>query len=439
MSWTWLKHYLPRSLYARAALILILPVITLQLVVSVTFIRRDLEDVTTQMTMTIVRELQLIADQTGSTTDTEALNTRMAPFLDTLRLKMRFVNPGEVPQRDLIRWYDYSARIVRDTLRTAIPETLAVGFPDNRDVLLYLQTALGPAEVVIGRRRVTAAAPHQLIASTLGFGLLMTTIAFLYLRNQLRPITRLANAAQAFGRGRTLPYWPSGATEVRAAGSAFLDMRGRIERHIEQRTLMLSGVSHDLRTPLTRLRLGLSMLDEDDAAPLLRDVDEMQRLVDTFLDFARGASEGDPEPVDPQALVAAIVADAQRAGRAVELVETEGAGEMMLRPLAIRRAIENLLENAVRYGNRAEVSVTLTDRALRIRIEDDGPGIAPDMRGEAVKPFTRLDPSRNQNRGGGVGLGLAIAMDITRAHGGTLRLGESDRLGGLLADIVIGR
>lgn len=111
----------------------------------------------------------------------------------------------------------------------------------------------------------------------------------------------------------------------------------------------------------------------------------------------------------------------------------------MLRPLAIRRAIENLLENAVRYGERAEISVTLTDRALRIRIEDDGPGIPPDMRGEAIKPFTRLDPSRNQNRGGGVGLGLAIAMDITRAHGGTLRLGRSDRLGGLRADIVIGR
>ena len=439
MSWAWLKHYLPRSLYARAALILVLPVVTLQLVVSVTFIRRDLEDVTTQMTMTIVRELQLIADQTGSAADTEALQRQMAPFLDTLRLRIRFVDPAEVPKNDQIRWYDFSARIVRDTLRAAIPETLAVGFPDNREVLLYFQSALGPAEVVIGRRRVTAAAPHQLIAITLGFGLLMTTIAFLYLRNQLRPITRLADAAQAFGRGRTVPYWPSGATEVRAAGSAFLDMRARIERHIEQRTLMLSGVSHDLRTPLTRLRLGLSMLDEDEAAPLLRDVDEMQRLVDTFLDFARGATEGDPEPVDPQALVAQIVADAQRAGRAVELVKTEGAGEMMLRPLAIRRAIENLLENAVRYGERAEISVTLTDRALRIRIEDDGPGIAPELRAEAVKPFARLDPARNQNKGGGVGLGLAIVSDVARAHGGVLRLGESERLGGLRADIVIGR
>lgn len=439
MSFRWLKHYVPRSLYARAALILVLPVIALQLVVSVTFIRQDLEDVTTQMTLTIVRELQLIADQAESAPDPETAQAQMAPFLDRLQMRLRFVPPQDVPTADRIRWFDYSARIVRDTLYREIPETLAISFPDNREVLLYFRSALGPAEVSIGRRRVTAAAPHQLIAITVFFGLLLSAIAFLYLRNQLRPIKRLADAAQAFGRGRTVPYSPSGAIEVRAAGHAFLDMRARIERHIEQRTLMLSGVSHDLRTPLTRLKLGLSMLDENDAEPLLQDVTEMERLVDSFLEFSRGAAEGEPEPVDPMDLVARIVEDARRAGKPATLTETNGGGTLPLRPIAIRRAVENLISNAVRYGSRAEVSVVLTDRSLRIRVEDDGPGIPADQRAEAVKPFARLDPARNQNKGSGVGLGLAIVMDTARAHGGALRLGKSARLGGLQADIVIAR
>jgi two-component system osmolarity sensor histidine kinase EnvZ len=270
-------------------------------------------------------------------------------------------------------------------------------------------------------------------------GGLMTLVSFLYLRAQLRPITRLATAAEAFGRGRHVPFRPGGATEVRAAGRAFVEMRARIERQIEQRTLMLSGVSHDMRTPLTRLRLGLAMIDETEAAPMLRDVDDMQRLLDGFLDFARGTQEGAPEPVDPVALVRQVVADMQRAAVDVVLHQAEGAGEVDLRPHALRRAVENLIANAVRYGTRAEVSVWLGPRALRIRVEDDGPGIAPERREEALRPFTRLEPARNQNRGTGVGLGLSIVADVARAHGGTLRLGESARLGGLCAEIVIAR
>jgi len=271
------------------------------------------------------------------------------------------------------------------------------------------------------------------------FAVLMTSISFLYMRNQLRPITRLAEAAQAVGRGRVVPYSPSGAIEVRAAGSAFVDMRTRIERQMEQRTLMLSGVSHDLRTPLTRMKLGLSLLPEDEAAPLLKDVDEMQSLLDAFLEFSRGAAEGAPEDVDPSVWLREITDDALRAGHNVELTETEGQGTASLRPTAMRRAVENLIGNAVRYGSRAQVSLKLTPKSLRIRVEDDGPGIPADQRTEAVKPFARLDPARNQNRGSGVGLGLAIVADIARAHGGALRLGQSEALGGLCADIVIGR
>ena len=203
--------------------------------------------------------------------------------------------------------------------------------------------------------------------------------------------------------------------------------------------MMLSGVSHDLRTPLTRMRLELSMLDEAETEGLKRDVDEMERLLEEFLSFAKGASEGETELVDPQELVRDLVADMVRSGADVTLLPPQGTGALRLRPMAIRRAVGNLLTNAVRYGERAEVSVRITEKSLRIRVDDDGPGIPEARRDEAKKPFARLDPARNQDRGGGVGLGLAIATDIARSHGGVLRLGQSETLGGLRAEIVIGR
>ena len=198
------------------------------------------------------------------------------------------------------------------------------------------------------RRRVSPATPHQLLVNMVFFSVLVTIIAFIYMRNQLRPIKRLARAAEAFGRGRIDPYTPAGAAEVRAAGTAFVDMRNRIERQIETRTLMLSGVSHDLRTPLTRMRLALSMLDDEDRVPLQRDVDDMQEMIDAFLSFAKGDAEGEPEIVDPIALARDIVAGAQRGGQPVTLVEAEGTGTVTLRAAAMRRALNNLIGNAVR-------------------------------------------------------------------------------------------
>ena len=427
MFFQWLKRYMPRGIYARAALILILPVFTIQLVVSVVFVQRHFEGVSQQMTRGVARDVRY------------ALHAPAAAA--PLGLKMREVGEAALPPADQRRWFDFSGIVVTQTLRGFVPGVLRVMLPNDNDVELYLRGSRGALyKVEFSRQRASASNPHQLLVNMMVFGILMTLIAFFYLRNQLRPITRLAEAAEAFGRGRHVPYQPGGAVEVRAAGNAFLDMRNRIERQIEQRTMMLSGVSHDLRTPITRLRLGLSMLDDADREPLERDVDDMQRLIDAFLDFARGNSQdGVAEPVDPVALAASVVADAQRSGKAVSLGQIEGAGEVSVRPVALRRALENLVGNAVRYGTRCEVSVTLTDKSLRIRVEDDGPGIAPERREEAMKPFTRLDPARNQDRGTGVGLGLAIAADVARAHGGVLRLGESDTLGGLRADIVIAR
>ena len=426
MSFAWLKRYMPRGLYGRAALILVLPVVTLQLVISVVFIQRHFEDVSVQMSREVARALRVALDGPPGLDDDLGFAITAAT--------------GAVPPHDTRQWYDLAGIVVSRELRAALPEIERVHLPDDRSVVLFLRRDGRLLKVDFDRRRASASNPHQLLVHMVVFGALMTVIAYIYLRNQLRPITRLARVAEAFGRGRSLPYHPSGAVEVRAAGHAFLDMRSRIERQIEQRTLMLSGVSHDLRTPMTRLRLGLSMLDDPDREPLERDLDDMQMMVDAFLEFARGeAGAGQAEPTDPVALVRACVSDAQRNGAPVSLGLVEGEGQVPLRSLSIRRALENLISNAVRYGTRCEVSVLITPKSLRIRVEDDGPGIPPDDRERAMRPFVRLDPARNQDRGPGVGLGLAIAADIARSHGGVLRLGESDRLGGLCADIVIGR
>ncbi|MDA7967296.1 histidine kinase dimerization/phospho-acceptor domain-containing protein, partial [Ruegeria sp.] len=360
MSSQWLKPYMPRSLYARAALILVVPVLVVLLVVAIAFLQKHLEEVTRQMTQTASREVALVLNtMQGTDTQIQAL-AAIRPELAALGMSARFLQPDEGIDEGTRRWHDFIAPQVRANMRQLVPQSIAVALPSSKEVRLYLETDLGILELGFDRRRLSPVAPHQLIVTMVFFAVLMTTISFLYMRNQLRPITRLADAAQAFGRGRVVPYTPNGAIEVRAAGNAFLDMRARIERQIEQRTLMLSGVSHDLRTPLTRMKLGLSLLPEDEAQPLLKDVDEMQSLLDAFLEFTRGASESDPEEVNPEIWLRGIVEDARRAGHAVTLISVEGEGSAMLRPTAMRRAVENLIGNAVRYGTKAEISLTLT-------------------------------------------------------------------------------
>ena len=435
----WIKNVMPRGLYGRAALILILPIVTIQLVVSIAFIQRHFEDVTRQMTENVVQDVALILDRVNRAPDLAAAEAQAAEFAGPLSLAVTL--PAPVAEGDSRVFYDLSGRVVIATLRGTFPTIGAIDLYDLKTVRITLGTEYGPMQVELPRRRVSASNPHQLLVLMLVTGLLMTTIAFIFLRNQIRPIRRLAVAAEAFGKGRVVAYRPTGATEVRAAGNAFLDMRARIERQIEQRTLLLSGVSHDLRTPLTRLKLGLSMLDPDEEVEALRrDTAEMEGLLDSFLSFVRDEAQDEaPVTTDPVALLRTVVEDARRGGQNVSLHAVEGAGTAPLREIAVRRALANLIGNAVRYGTRAEVSVAISDRALRFSVEDDGPGIPKERREEAMRPFTRLDRARNQNLGTGVGLGLAITADIARGHGGTLRLTDSERLGGLRADLVLAR
>jgi len=433
-----LKYLVPRSLFGRAALILIVPVVTIQLVVSILFIQRHFERVTQQMTQGVAIEITYMLSQLEMAPNEAAARVRLNQMAQALGFRVEFptAKTGEGDSREGI---DLAGKEVIATLREDVPGVRQVALLNAPGrVEMLIDTPQGPLWLRVDRGRVSASNPHQLLVMMLVTSVLMTLVAYGFLRNQLRPITKLADAAAAFGKGQTIRYQPRGALEVRAAGKAFLDMRARIERQIEQRTMMLSGISHDLRTPLTRLRLGLSLLPEDEETlALLGDVDDMDRLIDGFLSFARGDAIEEAELTNPKELVQRVVGNAVRAGMPVALGAVEGAGEVMLRPASVTRALENLISNGVRFGSHVRVGFTFTGCSLRFVIEDDGPGIPAELREEAMMPFARLDAARDPNKGGGVGLGLAITQDIARNHGGKLVLSQSEDLGGLRADLVI--
>ncbi|MEM7710710.1 MAG: ATP-binding protein [Pseudomonadota bacterium] len=405
------RRWLPRSFYTRAAMILIVPILTIQLAVAVMFLQRHYEDVTIQMTTNLSREIALLRERPD-----------LARPLDIL------LDEGTV--EPYVRWWDLAGRAMHERLAesftdleainvSGIRKTIQLGFDDG-------------TRMVFPRASVSAANPHQLLVLMVLTSLLMTALSMLFMRKQIRPISRLADAAQAFGRGEARPFKPSGATEVRAAGTAFLDMRARIERHIEQRTSLLSGVSHDLRTPLTRMRLELSMMEGEEVAALERDVVSMERIIDTFLDFAREGATDARRAVPLRTLIEdAVDLGAPNAAVGIDAPDTS----VTLYADGMLRAVANLLGNALRYGDEAQVTAIVSDATLVIAVEDDGPGIPTGDHADVVRPFARLDKARS-NTAGNVGLGLAIVRDVARSHGGTLRLGRSE-MGGLKAEIVV--
>lgn len=431
-----IKRYLPSGLYGRAALILLLPIVFLQLTVSIVFVQRHFEGVSEQMTRSLRSEITLMSQVLfKDQADIEFARSLAAP----LEIKIISFDKDKDKFLERRRFYDLTGLIVRRELLEE-PGIERVDLPDDYVVRVLLAKGEGNYILSFSRKRVSASNPHQLIVNMLIFGSVFTLIAFIYLRNQLRPITRLANAAEAFGLGQSVQYRPSGAVEVRAAGEAFLDMRARIERHIEQRTLLLSGVSHDLRTPLTRLRLGLSMLEVEEKVDLEKDVTEMQALIDEFLSFARNQADtgSNTEQADIWEIVDDVVKNISRNSGRVSFVKPYQPLVLELRPLAIRRALENLIGNGLRYANKVSVSASVYKTEVHVTVEDDGPGIPDEQIEEALKPFSRLDPARNQNRGSGVGLGLPIVADVAYAHGGKLELSKSVALGGLKADLIVG-
>ncbi|MSU89096.1 HAMP domain-containing protein [Rhodobacteraceae bacterium 2CG4] len=439
-----LKYPLPRSLFPRAMLIVIVPLIALQLVVAFVFFQRHFEGVTRQMTRNIARELAVAQQVIDTSPTAEIAQLRLTnlsqPLEIALSLRAEELRPG-AHRRDL---FDLSGRALVAEMADLLGGQLQIDLAaDRRQVDVRLQTDKGVLRAVIPRSRMTVSNPHQLLVLMTATALVLAVIALLFMRNQMKPILQLANAADAFGKGRSVPYRPAGAEEVRRAGAAFLSMRQRIERAMEQRTQMLSGVSHDLRTPLTRMKLSLAMADAmPEAREMERDVEQMEQMLNSFLAFARGDQMDEVEDVHLPALLEEMAEQARRGGGCVETdirLEPAELPTATLRRAALARALQNLLSNATRYGSRTRLSLRTTPRAVQFIVEDDGPGVPVDRREEVMRPFIRLDSARNQDRGGGVGLGLAIAQDVARAHGGALELSDSEALGGLKAVLRLPR
>ena len=436
-----LREYLPKSLFGRALLILVLPIVVIQVTVGGIFADRIFNEMTGIMSSNYVRAINQVTGDYVSSTNKEAVVERAA------ELGLQLSAEANLPDRPLNQrnFFDLSGLYIERALSDAVVGLKAMELEPVSPLRVYLWVERDEQmlQLVFPRRFVSARNPHQLPVIMVLTSLLLTAISVVFLRNQITPIKELAEAADAFGQGRMLPMRPRGASEVRRAARAFLDMRSRIDRHIDQRTLMLSGVSHDLRTPLTRLKLGLSMLSDtkEDTHELTKDISDMENIIDEFLSFAGEDQDEGWERVNPGNFLADIINRTKpMLGDGREIKYVSGIDDdltVIWRTTAMSRAVTNLIGNAMRFGSSIEVSLTGDKKWLRITIEDDGPGIHPDEREAALNAFVRLDAARNQNKGGGAGLGLAIAKDIIHSHGGKLELSRSRKLGGLCCTLTL--
>ncbi|WP_298746399.1 ATP-binding protein [uncultured Brevundimonas sp.] len=431
-----LKRRLPTSLWGRSLLIIVLPVLVMQVAVTWAFFDMHWQTVTARLSEGLAGDIAWASesyadDPTPRNLEIIADRAQRSMSL-SVDLREGDVLPEE-PDRGPIGVID---RTLEEALRSRVDRPVwfsTTRYPAYVDI--RVQHPDGVLRVIAPRERAVATQAHIFVVWLFIATVMLMGVAILFIRNQVRAIERLAEAAEAFGRGETSErFKPHGAREVRAAARAFMDMRDRIQRHIEQRTALLASVSHDLRTPLTRLRLELALAPPFKRASAMRgDLDEMEHMIDEYLAFARGEAGEAAQTVSVGALLADAGEDVRRAGAEVEVAAPENL-TASLRPLSIKRALANLAGNAAAHGDHVRLAArALPSGGLEITVEDDGPGIPDDMHEEAFRPFSRLDASRNQNRKG-VGLGLAIARDVARSHGGDITLGRSD-LGGLRAAI----
>jgi two-component system osmolarity sensor histidine kinase EnvZ len=434
-----LAEMLPKGLYKRSLLIVIVPMVLLQSAVTFAFMQHHWDLVTRRLSEAVARDV-------GALTD---LYQRLPPGQDDaslanlaserFRMDASLLAPGPLPPvmpRSFYSELDPLTRTLPKEIRKQVTEPFWID-TIGRSGLVEIRIDLGGRVLRLVTRRALAyeANAHIFILWMLGAMILLLTLAIIFLRNQIRPILRLAKAAEDFGKGRDLDFNPHGAREVRQAGHAFIEMKRRVERATEQRTAMLNGVSHDLRTMLTRFKLSLALLDNSaDSEFLQNDVDEMGQMLEGYLAFARGDAGESTAQINVGSILEDLRTASERHGANLG-VETRGDLDIRIRPMAMKRCVGNLVANAQRHAERVRVSAIREAQFVSIVVDDDGAGIDPAYREDVFRPFYRLDEARNQDEGGS-GLGLAIARDIARSHGGDIILSESP-LGGLRAAVRI--
>jgi len=432
------RRFLPRSLFGRALLIIVTPLVLVQIVSTWFFYDRHWDIVARRLAQGIAGDVAMVADlwRRAEAEDERQRVIDMALRHMDLRVEWRG-GVALLPDDDEDEGGFFIAGQLYPALRERVDAPVRVDpLARPRDVEILVGLPDGVLEIVASQKRLFTSTAYVIILWTIGSSLVLFAVASLFMRNQVKPIRRLAQAAEDFGKGRDVPgFKPEGAVEVRQAAAAFLVMRERIQRQIDQRTAMLAGVSHDLRTPLTRMKLQLALSEPSaERTALQEDVEEMDRMIQGYLDFARGEGDETPVPTDLAAVVDEVVAGARRDGAEVAF-QAERPLELPLKPSAMKRCLANLIGNAARYGTHVWVEARRRGRSVVITVDDDGPGIPAGEREAVFRPFYRLDPSRNRATGG-VGLGFTIARDVARGHGGDVTLDVAPQ-GGLRVRLTL--
>ncbi len=436
-----LGELVPKGLYARALIIIIAPIVLLEGVVAFVFMERHWNAVTRRLSEATVRDVAALIDVYQDYARDDEYGRLIEMARDRLNLSMQVLPPTDLPPPQPRPFFAVLDRALSTELRKQIKQPFWIDTVGNSklvEIKVKLKTAT--LRFIATRSQTYASNSDIFMAYMVGSSVILLTLAILFLRNQIRPILRLAEAADAFGKGRPIDdeFRPRGAREVRQAAQAFLEMRDRIKTHVDQRTTMLAGVSHDLRTILTRFKLQLALLgNRPEINALKADVNEMQHMLEDYLAFTRGDGGEEAKPTNLRELLEEVTDETLVYGKSVDLKLRRRKTDLVL-PLkrqAFKRAITNLVSNAARYGDQIIIRAATERNWLRIEVDDDGPGIPAEERDNVFKPFYRLDHARNQDEGN-TGLGLAIARDIARSHGGDISLGQSS-IGGLRAIISV--
>jgi two-component system osmolarity sensor histidine kinase EnvZ len=434
---SWFKSFMPTGLYARSLLIIILPMVILQSVVAFVFMERHWNLVTRRLSAAVVQDISALIDIYKSYPH-DSENTQIRHLAqERLSLVVDFLPVTEMPPPGPKPFFSLLDQALSEEIRKQIGKPFWIDTV-GRSSLVEIRIQLDDTVLRVFARSSAAYASNSeiFLLWMVGTSLVLLTVAILFLRNQIRPILRLADAAESFGKGREVPgFRPRGAREVRRAAQAFIEMKRRVERTIEQRTTMLAGVSHDLRTVLTRFKLELALMgDSPELEAMRRDVMEMERMLAAYLAFARGDTGEQSAPIDMAEFLNELEADAVRHGHKTSVV-FHGQPVVTVRSHAFKRCLANLVSNAARFGSAIAITGHRDHRWLTVTVDDDGPGIPVASRDDVFKPFLRLDVARNQDEVG-TGLGLAIARDIARSHGGDITLADSP-LGGLRATVRV--